>query len=151
MNIWLATKGKVFRDPPKAPNYLGAYDINGRPITSVNEEKSDNANNDRKDDGRPQQLSGSNLMPFPKNRTFRSQAVTSDDLREAVWSKVMKDGLSVSHVSAELGVEMNRVGAIVRLKEIEKEWVEKVCPGYSCSLHLFLRYDDQKRLVLKTT
>ena len=130
MNIWLATKGKVFRDPPNAPNYLGAYDINGRRIIRVKEESSENTNKDRKDNARTNYLTDSDLTPFPKNRSFRSQAVTSDDLREAVWSKVMKDGLSVSHVSAELGVEMNRVGAIVRLKEIEKEWVEKVRPGY---------------------
>jgi len=37
----------------------------------------------------------------------------------------MKDGQSVKTVSAELGVEMSRVGAIVRLKEVEKEWIRK--------------------------
>jgi hypothetical protein len=62
------------------------------------------------------------LMPFPLNRSFISQAVLSDELREEIWKRIMKDSKSVREVSAELGVEMSRVGAVVRLKEVEKEW-----------------------------
>jgi hypothetical protein len=60
--------------------------------------------------------------PFPLNRTFISQPVLSDELREEIWSRIMKEGKTVREVSAELGVEMRRVGAVVRLKEVEKEW-----------------------------
>jgi hypothetical protein len=60
--------------------------------------------------------------PFPLNRTFISQPVLSDELREEIWLRIMKDGKTVRDVSAELGVEMRRVGAVVRLKEVEKEW-----------------------------
>jgi hypothetical protein len=60
--------------------------------------------------------------PFPLNRTFISQPVLSGELREEIWLRVMKDGKTVREVSAELGVEMRRVGAVVRLKEVEKEW-----------------------------
>jgi hypothetical protein len=60
--------------------------------------------------------------PFPLNRTFISQPVLSDELREEIWLRVMKDEKTVREVSAELGVEMRRVGAVVRLKEVEKEW-----------------------------
>jgi hypothetical protein len=60
--------------------------------------------------------------PFPLNRAFISQPVLSDELREEIWSRVMKGGKTVREVSAELGVEMRRVGAVVRLKEVEKEW-----------------------------
>lgn len=60
--------------------------------------------------------------PFPLNRTFISQPVLSDELREEIWLRVMKDEKTVREVSAEFGVEMRRVGAVVRLKEVEKEW-----------------------------
>jgi hypothetical protein len=60
--------------------------------------------------------------PFPLNRTFISQPVLSDELREEIWLRVMEGGKTVREVSAELGVEMRRVGAVVRLKEVEKEW-----------------------------
>ena len=60
--------------------------------------------------------------PFPLNRAFISQPVLSDELREEIWLRVMKDEKTVREVSAELGVEMRRVGAVVRLKEVEKEW-----------------------------
>lgn len=62
------------------------------------------------------------LMPFPMNRQFRSQHVLSEELKDAIYERVMVDGKSVRDVSASLGVEMNRVGAVVRLKAVEKEW-----------------------------
>ena len=67
------------------------------------------------------------LMPFPMNRQFRSQHVLSEDLKDAIYDKVMVEGKSVRTVSAALGVEMNRVGAVVRLKAVEKEWEKQVC------------------------
>jgi hypothetical protein len=74
------------------------------------------------------------------NKSFVSQPVLSDDLREEIWKRVMQDGKSVRVVSAELGVEMSRVGAVVRLKEVEKEWEQTVSSaGISFSSHL---YDD---------
>ncbi|RAL68520.1 hypothetical protein DID88_007248 [Monilinia fructigena] len=62
------------------------------------------------------------MLPFPGNRKFISQSVLSEELRELIWARIMQDARSVREVSAELGVEMSRVGAVVRLKEIEKEW-----------------------------
>lgn len=67
------------------------------------------------------------LMPFPMNRQFRSQHVLSEELKDAIYERVMVDGKSVRDVSASLGVEMNRVGAVVRLKAVEKEWEKQVC------------------------
>lgn len=67
------------------------------------------------------------LMPFPMNRQFRSQHVLSEELKDAIYERVMVDGKSVRDVSASLGVEMNRVGAVVRLKAVEKEWENQVC------------------------
>ena len=66
------------------------------------------------------------LMPFPMNRQFRSQAVLSEELKNAIYERVVVQGKSVRNVSAALGVEMRRVGAVVRLKAVEKEWETKV-------------------------
>ena len=67
------------------------------------------------------------LMPFPMNRQFRSQHVLSEELKDVIYERVMVAGKSVRDVSASLGVEMNRVGAVVRLKAVEKEWEKQVC------------------------
>jgi len=94
------------------------------------------------------------MAVFPLNRAFISQPVLSERLRNEIWFRIMKDGKSVREVSAELGVEMSRVGAVVRLKEVEKEWRQLV--SYVFWL-IFLSqrelYDDilKNRLVFKTT
>ncbi|KAL9043766.1 MAG: hypothetical protein Q9214_003056, partial [Letrouitia sp. 1 TL-2023] len=62
------------------------------------------------------------LMPFPMNRKFRSLPVLSDELRDEIFRRVVEAGQSVRTVSADLGVEMRRVGAVVRLKSIERQW-----------------------------
>lgn len=62
------------------------------------------------------------LRVFPANPNFVSQPVLSEEFREAIWERIMKEGQSVREVSAQMRVEMSRVGAVVRLKEIEKEW-----------------------------
>lgn len=70
------------------------------------------------------------LVPFPLNRTFLSQPVLGGMVKEEVWFRIMVEGKSVREVSAELGIEMSRVGAVVRLKEIEKEWERIVSSPY---------------------
>ncbi|KAI9780514.1 MAG: hypothetical protein M1839_006631 [Geoglossum umbratile] len=67
------------------------------------------------------------FMPFPMNTNFISQPVLSEELREHIYQRVLQVG-SVKIVSAELGVDMNRVGAVVRLKTIEKDWISKDKP-----------------------
>lgn len=66
------------------------------------------------------------LMPFPMNRQFRSQAVLSEQLKDEIWKRVMEDGKSVRDTSAVLNVEIKRVAAVVRLKGVEKEWEKQV-------------------------
>ncbi|KAF2847402.1 hypothetical protein T440DRAFT_196622 [Plenodomus tracheiphilus IPT5] len=63
------------------------------------------------------------LRPFPVNQYFRSQPVLSEELREAIYQRVKKDGATVSLASVEFGVSNERVGAVVRLKQMEKEWI----------------------------
>lgn len=64
----------------------------------------------------------SDLIPFPLNRSFVSQPVLSERFRNEIWKAVIIDGKSVRQVSAAYNVEMSRVGAVVRLIEVQKEW-----------------------------
>jgi len=121
------TQGKNFRDPlPGSTNYLGAYNINGE-LKRTKYDRDDSSEGTSTQENKPlPREQDSDLIPFPQNRAFRSERVVNEAMREDIWVKIMKDGQSVKTVSAQLGVEMSRVGAIVRLKEIEKEWVRRV-------------------------
>lgn len=66
------------------------------------------------------------LQPFPLNRFFRSQPVLSEALRDEIFKKVSKDKKSIREVSVELGVTMERVSAVNRMKEIEKRRIDEV-------------------------
>ncbi|KAI2639444.1 eukaryotic mitochondrial regulator protein-domain-containing protein [Xylaria nigripes] len=68
---------------------------------------------------------GSTDRPFPLNPFFKSPKVLDDQSRELIWQRVVKNGEAIKAVSAEFGVDIRRVAAIVRLKEVEKEWVAK--------------------------
>lgn len=155
MYVWLATKGAVFREPlAGSTNYLGAYNKDGelrRVVEAAgqkaNERKAgadksqqdpkykEDAEKTPKDEVPPE--TSRDLLPFPNNPAFRSQPVLSVELRTEIWTRIMKDGKSVRQVSAELGVEMRRVGAVVRLMEVEKEWLRIVsfnipfCPFFN--------------------
>ncbi|KAI1445225.1 eukaryotic mitochondrial regulator protein-domain-containing protein [Annulohypoxylon stygium] len=63
--------------------------------------------------------------PFPINPQYRSEPVLDDRAREMIWEKVMQNGETIKAVSAELGVDIRRVAAVVRLKEVEKDWKAK--------------------------
>lgn len=139
MFIWLSNQGKNFYEPLSgSTNYLGAYDQFGelRRVAEGKENrdaevkaaKAEAARSGRRyiePRGEASKIppeTNRDLMPFPSNNKFVSQPVLTDELREEVWERVMRLGLSVRQVSAELSIDMARVGAVVRLKEIEKEW-----------------------------
>jgi hypothetical protein len=69
---------------------------------------------------------GGSDQPFPGNPFFRSQPVLDEDAREMIWRRVKKDGEPMKVVSADLSVDVRRIAAVVRLKEIEKRWVAEV-------------------------
>lgn len=100
------------------------------------ETKNDNA----EEEIPPERLN--DLRVFPHNPSFLSQPVLSEEFREAIWERIMKEGQSVREVSARLRVEMSRVGAVVRLKEIEKEWQRIVSLYSSLSSFSSDYYDD---------
>lgn len=68
----------------------------------------------------------SDLRPYPQNRQFQSQSVLSEDLREKLYQLVAVNGLDLKSVSARFGVDIRRVAAVVRLKTVEKKWVDEV-------------------------
>lgn len=61
-------------------------------------------------------------QPFPHNPLFRSQPVLSDVSRDLIYDKVVTRGDTLKAVSAEFGIDIRRVAAVVRLKELEKQY-----------------------------
>jgi hypothetical protein len=134
MFAWLRGPGKNFQYPlPNSTNYLSAYDGRGnllrapegaaRPKTAPNADNPDDTALEAAADGeREKKLAKEtkeDLRPFPLNQHFVSESVLSEPLRQQIWKRVKVDGKSVRTVSVELGVEMRRVGAVVRLVEVE--------------------------------
>lgn len=68
----------------------------------------------------------SDLRPYPLNREFRSQPVLSQALREHIYELVVEQGVDLKSVSAQYGVDIRRVAAVVRLMGVEKEWTKEV-------------------------
>jgi hypothetical protein len=139
---WLNGPGAVFQHAlPGSTNYLSAYDTKGRLLratdTSAEKKPAEEESESDDQDSAPKQMniaSGqpippettADLMPFPQNKHFVSEAVLSDELKEEIWRRVTQDGKSVKLVSAELNVEISRVAAVVRLLTIEKNWEKEV-------------------------
>lgn len=96
--------------------------------------------------GRPKERI-QDLRPYPMNPAFRSESVLSEALREEIYRQIVNAGIDVSTVSAAYGVDTRRVGAVVRLKTIEKQWQADVSLE---SLHFGGFYDVVQRLVFKT-
>lgn len=78
-------------------------------------------------------LGGSRDQPFPVNPLFKSQPVLDERTRELIWEKVTQRGDALKVVSADMGVDVRRVAAVVRLKEVEKQWVANVSAFVHCS------------------
>ena len=102
-------------------------DDDGEIVPKKTEEKKRVEVKETKEGPRLPKEKAEDLRPFPMNRQFRSQPVLSEELKDAIYEEIMEKGQSVRSVSADLGVEMNRVGAVVRLKAVEKEWEKQVC------------------------
>jgi hypothetical protein len=96
----------------------------------------------------------SDMRPYPLNSNFKSQPVLSEELREELYRQIVVKKMDLQSVSAAYGVDMRRVAAVVRLKTVEKQWIEDV----SLTIHPPLQppccfYDDYNlnRLVFKTS
>ncbi|KAL8809023.1 MAG: hypothetical protein Q9200_003801 [Gallowayella weberi] len=149
MYRWLNGPGAAFRDPlPGSTNYLNAYDPQGNlirakagPTTTSGTQSGSKTTGEEGDldlgtggnlldqnvaGGKPiPKETVDDLVPFPLNRSFRSQPVLSEELRDEIYRRISKEGKSVRTVSDELKVEMRRVGAVFRLKTIENQWIQE--------------------------
>ena len=88
-----------------------------------------------RDEGLPTETQ-EDLMPFPLNRSFRSEPVLSDELKDEIYRRIMEEKRSVRDVSTALGVEMKRIGAVVRLKALEKQWEQEVSSSLKFKIHV---------------
>ena len=160
---WLNGPGAVFRQPLEgSTNYLGAYDKSGRLIRGSQTRSQERKEREAQDEDAPAQEGEAgeardgasaekpgkeragqqtgippetkeDLQPFPLNPFFRSEAVLSEDLRNEIFRRVTEQRHTVRQVSQDLSVDMSRVGAVVRLKTVEQDWLKKV------SLSLYVR------------
>jgi hypothetical protein len=64
--------------------------------------------------------------PFQQNNTFFSMPVLSEGLKEHIYTYVTLDGHSIKKTSEHFGVSIDRVAAVVRMKQIERNWVKEV-------------------------
>lgn len=146
MFAWLNTRGKNFETPiHNDTNYLTDYDYRGLRREDGELKPSENVEGE-KDPGSSGQKARSrrSKQPFPLNNHFHSQPMLSEQLREEIWKRVKVDKKSVRIVSIELGVEMRRVGAVVRLVEVEKQWRAEVCIPNSLFVRARSSRDEQK-------
>lgn len=130
MFAWLQGPGENFRHPlPGSTNYLSAYDKRGNLLRKQAPESAPTSPNTADTDAleaaaEEEKLapeSKEDLRPFPLNPHFISESVLSESLRQEIWRRVRVEEKSVRTVSVELGVDMRRVGAVVRLVELEKQ------------------------------
>ena len=122
---WLSGAGAVFREHKAgSTNYLSQYNREGVRRTKNG---SDQAPSLSADPTAPEVERGQySNSPFLQNAAFRTSPVLDDSAREEIYRRVVTLGNSVRDVSVEMGVEMGRVGAVVRLKTVEKDWLRKV-------------------------
>jgi hypothetical protein len=91
--------------------------------------------------GGPRYLGPLQDQPFPLNPLFRSQPVLDETTRELIWDKVIMRGEALKAVSAEMGVDVRRVAAVVRLKEVEKQWEREVSLIFPIILFVLFCFD----------
>lgn len=75
--------------------------------------------------------------PFPGNRNFISESVLSEELRNEVYVRVVEKKKSLRAVSVELGIDMKRIAAVVRLVEMERRQRAQVRISYPRFLLFF--------------
>jgi len=142
---------KPIEDVTPAPAQESLEQLEAAVLSSETNEQEAGKASEGQDDGKLPPETIEDLRPFPQNQYFRSQPVLSEDLREAIYRRVKKDGATVSLASVEFGVSNERVGAVVRLKQMEKEWIAQVRVTFPPFAHQ--RHDEflKNRLVFKTS
>ena len=162
---WINGPGENLRYPkPNSTNYLTDYNRAGRPVARTPRNDAGSSGPDTVDSKALEDAAGEStqtikdhrdkLKPFPLNEHFISEPVLSEELRQEIWRRVQVEGKSVRHVSVELGVEMRRVGAVVRLVEVERRMKAEVSRNALSTTICNGNFDMMKtpnRLVLQTS
>lgn len=121
---WLAGEGASLKHHiPGSTNY----------ITDLKDRLSSGSDNKPRSESDEGDNSSSAKRPFPLNPTFVSSPILSEDLRNEIYKRVVKQKKSVRAVSVELQVDMRRIGAAVRLVELEKRMEKEVRYFCFCS------------------
>ncbi|KAI9929940.1 hypothetical protein MW887_011750 [Aspergillus wentii] len=118
---WLNTEGTALKHhTPGTPNYVGSL-------------------KDRRFAGEDSSVPDTVLRkPFPLNPHFTSENILSEELRNEIYRRVTAEKQSVRAVSVDLGVDMRRVAAVVRLVELESRWKQQGKPmalPYARAIH----------------
>lgn len=80
----------------------------------------------------PKYLGGSTDQPFPLNPLFRSDPVLDEESREAIWQRAMEKGHALKEIAYDVGADVRRIAAIIRLKQVEKNMVNDVSLTFLC-------------------
>jgi hypothetical protein len=65
-------------------------------------------------------------MPYGLNRYYRSERVLSEELREAIFAEWKQKEMPLAEISQRYQVCVERVAAVVRMKQIERDWLDEV-------------------------
>lgn len=137
---WLNGEGAALKHHiPGRTNYL--TDLKNRSRTSSSGEDGDSSA------GGNVEGKGGN-RPFPLNPYFVSEPILSEELRNAIYEKVVVQKQDVRTVSAQMHVDMRRVAAVVRLVELEKRWRAQVCL-HRVGVFLLLLLNDEQSISLE--
>ncbi|KAJ3474629.1 hypothetical protein NLG97_g9757 [Lecanicillium saksenae] len=71
---------------------------------------------------KPATLTGQTETVFPSNPLYRSEPVVNDTTRRLIYERATKEGQALKAIAAEMGLDVRRVAAIVRLKEAQRQW-----------------------------
>ncbi|KAH8701798.1 eukaryotic mitochondrial regulator protein-domain-containing protein [Talaromyces proteolyticus] len=113
MFTWLGSEGATYKHHvPGRTNY----------ITEVWKRKNDKRLGKARDES---EGDDSKSRPFPLNENFVSSPILSEELRNEIHRRVVKQKKGVRAVSVELQVEMRRIAAAVRLVELEKRMTKE--------------------------
>lgn len=109
----------------------------------------------------PVNMHGTPGVVFPNNPLYRSEPVVNDPTRRLIYERATKDGQALKAIAAEMGLDVRRVAAIVRLKEAQNQATKSVCiflpflPTFCTYLHpracMMILLFKIFRLVLKTS
>jgi Eukaryotic mitochondrial regulator protein len=176
MRQWIDTEGQAYRRPAPdgGPNYLKRRGGAGRRKDDSEEMDDDESHALELESQRDavdaalevemKVLDGEDFMrklgtnqglaqkwpqkPFELNPYFVSLPVLSEMLKEAIYKYVLVDGHDVRNASEHFRVSVERIAAVVRMKQIERNLVKAVSlSSFSFPLHY---YDELFKLFDKS-